>query len=488
MTTSPYAAVTRDVDNSTPGAGSIAFFDLDGTLIYGFSILSMFRERALTGKLAPLDAVQQLFSLVTHGINGSEYSRLLEEIAERLAGTPEQELVDLGETVFEKYLAGLVYPESRALVRAHQARGHTVAILTSATRYQAEAIARELDIDHVLCNRFEVINGELTGELLRPVCFATGKRDVARTFATERGVSLDDCFFYSDGLEDLPLLEAVGHPRPINPDATLESTARRRGWVTRRFDSRGIPGLREIVRTGLVYGAFFSAALQILPTWVLNRSRRDAVNLAVTTWGEYGSALAGIRINLTGESHLWENRPAVFLFNHQSAIDVLIIAKLLRRDFTAIAKQEIAANPLVGPVFRVADTVFVDRRNTRRAIEALAPVVRTLQEGLSIAIAPEGTRSSGDRLGRFKKGPFHIAMQAGVPVVPIVIHNATDVLPKGGFFVHPTTVHVDVLAPIDTGDWKAESIEQHVEAVRNLFVDTLSRGRAPRESRLKRVK
>lgn len=482
-----YPTVTGDIEDSPRGPGTIAFFDLDGTLIHGFSIISMFWERALTGKIAPADAVRQLFSLVTHGVNGTEYSRLLEDLAEQLAGTPEDELVELGERVFDKYLAGSIYPESRALVRAHQARGHTVVIVTSATNYQVDAVARELDVEHVLCNRLETLNGEITGEVVQPICFSTGKRDAAERFASGRGVALLACYFYSDGLEDLPLLDAVGHPRPLNPDATLANTARRRDWPTRAFDSRGIPGVKELVRTGLVYGAFFSAALQILPTWFLNQSRRDAVNLAVTTWGEFGSALAGIRIDLRGEQHLWAKRPAVFLFNHQSAIDVLIIAKLLRRDFTAIAKQEIAANPLVGPVFRVADTVFIDRRNNERAIEALQPVVKTLRDGLSVAIAPEGTRSAGDKLGIFKKGPFHIAMQAGVPVVPIVIHNATDVLPKGGFFVHPTTVHVDVLEPIDASGWSAETVDAHVADVRARFADTLDQPVTKRDRRLKSV-
>ncbi len=482
-----YENITHDIDDSPDGPGTIAFFDLDGTLIFGFSIMSMFRERVFSGKVAPVAALQQLFSLVTHGVNGSEYSRILEEVGATLAGTPEQELIDLGETVFEKFVAGSIYPESRALVRAHLDRGHTVAIVTSATAYQADSVAKELGIPHVLCNRFEIVDGKLTGEVVRPICFASGKRDAAAEFATTHRAELAESYFYTDGIEDLPLLEAVGKPRPLNPDSGLEAAARRRSWLVRRFSSRGVPGVKEFVRTGLVYGAFFSAALQIVPTWLLNQSRRDAVNLAVTTWGEFGSALAGIKIKIRGESHLWERRPAVFLFNHQSAIDVLIIAKLLRSDFTAIAKQEIATNPLVGPVFRVADTVFVDRKNHEKAIEALQPVVQTLHGGLSVAIAPEGTRSAGDRLGPFKKGPFHIAMQAGVPVVPIVIHNATDVLPKGGFFIRPSTVYVDVLEPVLTDEWAAETVDQHVADVRALFLEQLGQNR-PVEVPLKRVK
>lgn len=482
-----YEHITHDVDDSPRGRKRIAFFDLDGTLIHGFSIFAMFRERLLSGKINPTAAVQQLFSLVTHGVNGSEYSRILEELAEALAGTPEQELIDLGENVFEKSLAGAIYPESRALVRAHQRRGHEVAIITSATHYQADGVAAELGIEHVMANRFEISDGLLTGEVEQPICFAEGKLHAAEAFAAERNVKLEDCYFYSDGLEDLPLLEAVGKPRPLNPDDELRQIARRRDWVVRRFESRGIPGMKEFVRTGLAYGAFFSAALQILPTWLLNQSRRDAVNLAVTTWGEFGSALAGVDIDVEGEAHLWEQRPAVFLFNHQSAIDVLIIAKLLRRDFTAIAKQEIANNPLVAPVFRVADTVFVDRKNQEKAIEALRPVVQTLEGGLSVAIAPEGTRSAGDRLGAFKKGPFHIAMQAGVPVVPIVIHNATDVLPKGGFFVRPSKVFVEVLPPVATDDWAAETVGIHAEDVRRMFLNCLGQNFGA-EPRLKRVK
>jgi len=482
-----YDNITQEIDDSPRGPGTVAFFDLDGTLIFGFSILSIFRERVTSGELAPYDAFQQFFSLLSHGLNGSEYPRILAEAAETLEDVSEQEFIALGESVFEKYVAGSIYPESRALVRAHLKRGHTVVVLSSATTYQVAPVAKELGIDHVLCNEFEVEDGVFTGEIRQPVYYAEGKLDAAKKFCARRNAQLSNSYFYSDGIEDVTLLDAVGFPRPLNPDQTLEVVARRRNWPVRRFTSRGIPGIKEVVRTGLVYGAFFSAALQIIPTWILNQSRRDAVNLAVTTWGEFGSALAGIKTRIRGEQHLWEQRPAVFLFNHQSAIDVLIIAKLLRRDFTAIAKQEIATNPLVGPVFRVADTVFIDRRNQTKAIEALKPVVKTLQDGLSVAIAPEGTRSVGDRLGPFKKGPFHIAMQAGVPIIPIVIHNATDVLPKGGFFVRPSTVHVDVLPPLKTDTWSAETVEQHVAEVRQLFLQALGQTSSS-AARLKRVK
>ncbi|NNE61946.1 MAG: 1-acyl-sn-glycerol-3-phosphate acyltransferase, partial [Woeseia sp.] len=112
----------------------------------------------------------------------------------------------------------------------------------------------------------------------------------------------------------------------------------------------------------------------------------------------------------------------------------------------------------------------------------------SLRSGLSLAIAPEGTRSNSDRLGPFKKGPFHIAMQAGVPIVPIVIHNASDVLPKGGFFVRPTAVHVDVLPPVMTDDWRPETVDQHVAEVRDLYLETLGQAAPDVSPALTRVK
>lgn len=481
-----YEKVTREIYRTPKGPGTVAFFDLDGTLISGFSITSLLQERLTSYHLNVFDAAEQLFDLANHAVSGSNFPMLLDHAATTLKGIAENDFIELGNAVFEKHTAADIYPESRALVRAHLDMGHTVVVLTSATIYQALPIARELDIDNVLCNRLVVEAGLFTGDVVKPLCFAEGKLREAREFTDGKGISLENCYFYSDGFEDLALMEEVGFPRPLNPDYRLGQAARERGWPVREFASRGMPGFKEVVRTGLAYGAFMSAAISIVPTWLLNRSRRDAVNLAVTTWGEFGSALAGIKINVKGEEHVWSSRPAIFLFNHQSAADVLIMSNLLRRDFTAIAKKEIAGNPLVGPVFRVADAVFVDRGNHDKAMEAVRPVVESLREGLSLAIAPEGTRSAGNRLGKFKKGPFHIAMQAGVPVVPIVIHNATDVLPKGAFFLRPAKVYVDVLKPISTAKWTPENLDQHIEEVRALFLQALGQ-QAPNDKRLRSV-
>src|SRR3546814_1830177 len=139
----------------------------------------------------------------------------------------------------------------------------------------------------------------------------------------------------------------------------------------------------------------------------------------------------------------------------------MILAKLIRRDMGAVGKKEIRDIPILGKLMEGGGTVFVDRADGQSAIRAMEPLVDAIRkEGKSICIAPEGTRSLTPKLGPFKKGAFHLAMQAEVPIVPIVIHNATDVAPKNEFVIRPATVRVTVLPPVDTsGDRKSTRLD-----------------------------
>jgi putative phosphoserine phosphatase/1-acylglycerol-3-phosphate O-acyltransferase len=117
---------------------------------------------------------------------------------------------------------------------------------------------------------------------------------------------------------------------------------------------------------------------------------------------------------------------------------------------------------------------FIDRGNTGKAKEALAPVVEKLRDGYSIAISPEGTRSPTPRVGRFKKGAFHMAIQGGVPIVPIVIRNAGELFWRGSTLMRSGTIDVAVLPPISVADWSAAELDDRVEEVRAQFIRTLS--------------
>ena len=158
---------------------------------------------------------------------------------------------------------------------------------------------------------------------------------------------------------------------------------------------------------------------------------------------------------------------------HRVAGLVHDIGTELRRDLTGVGKKEILRNPIFGPLFSAAGVVFVDRANTAQAIDALEPAVQALREGRSLAIAPEGTRSRTPRLGRFKKGAFHMARQAGVPVVPVVFRNVLDALPRGAAVVRPATVEVVVLPPVDTSKWTVDGLDEEIDAIRTRYLEVL---------------
>ena len=469
--------LTHEIRSGPSGPRVGAFFDLDQTLFAGFSATAFTRDQLASGRLTPRDLLDSVRATLSFTFGKMGFSSFVTATSAVYRGMKESVLEEAGRHAFEKYLATEIYPESRAIVKAHQEMGHTVAIITSATRYQAEPVAEELGIDHLLYTRLAVEDGVLTGGVVRPTCYGEGKAEAARSLTAKYNLDLEESYFYSDSHEDLPLFDIVGHPRPLNPNRKLAQIAKERQWPVRRFTSRGTPTVGDIVRTGLIYGTLAPSVGFGLAAGLLNRSKREALNVMSAVWGDLAASLAGIDLRVEGEEHLWSHRPAVFIFNHQSGLDLILLLKLLRRDFTGVAKQEIQGNPVFGPLFSAAGVAFVDRSNTIKAIEALGPALQALREGRSLIIAPEGTRSTTPTLGPFKKGAFRLAMQAGVPIVPVVFRNVLDALPKGGVIVRPAVIEAVVLPPVDTSSWTLESLDHEVGKVRNSYIDILDEDR-----------
>ncbi|MGB5331992.1 MAG: HAD-IB family hydrolase [Woeseiaceae bacterium] len=483
----PHQDVVAEISRLPDGPQVGAFFDFDGTVISGYSAFAFIEEQIKRGHLSPRELVELLGAMASFGLGKMGFSAMMLGMAQFLRGVREDSYAAFGRELFESHIARQIYPESRALVEAHLRKGHTVAIISSATPYQVEPAAHDLNIEHVLCTRLEVEKGMFTGAVVRPTCFGQGKVTAAESLVEKFGVDLDQSFFYSDSDDDIQLLERVGNPRPLNPNKKLLAIAEHRGWPVRRFGSRGQTQLANWIRSLLVPASLVGSFLAGLPILALTGSRRDALNFSVSVFADTASALIGLNLKVKGEQHLWSHRPAVFIFNHQSNVDMVIIARLLRRDITGVGKREIRDMPVIGRVMEAAGVVLIDRRNSASAIEAMKPLVDAMRvEGKSVCLSPEGTRASTIRLADFKKGAFHLAMQAGVPIVPIVIQNSGDVQPKGDILYHPGTVEVEVLPPIDTSKWSADTIDKHVADVRALYLRTLEQdpeSRKPRSSK-----
>src|SRR5207247_10144613 len=123
-----------------------------------------------------------------------------------------------------------------------------------------------------------------------------------------------------------------------------------RGWPAYRLSGRGRPSVESVVRTGAAIAGLGTAAGLGIAIGLLNRSRRDGANFATSVGADAALALAGVRLRVVGEQHLWSRRPAVFIFNHQSSIDMPVLGALVRRDLTGVAKKEAARDQRFAPV------------------------------------------------------------------------------------------------------------------------------------------
>ena len=462
-----------EIEDGPQGPKVGAFFDFDGTLIAGYSAAAFYEDRVRRREFGVGELARTLLAGAEMKVLGTDVNRLMGVAIASWAGRSEDEVIELFARLFHDRIAGMVYPEARELVQAHHRAGHTVALATSATRYQAAPLAEDLGVEHLLCSEVEVVQGNFSGFFAGDVLWGPAKARAVKRLARREGVSLVRSYGYANGDEDVPFLEVVGNPRPLNPASGLERVAREQSWPVSRFSSRGRPGLRSAVRTGAALAGLGAAGGVGLAIGALNQSRRQAANVATSIGPDLALALAGVELRVTGTQHLWSDRPAVFIFNHQSSIDVAVIGSLVRHDLTGVAKKELARDPRFALIGYVVDIAYVDRANSAQARAALEPAVDKLKSGISIAIAPEGTRSATRRLGKFKKGAFHLAMQAGVPIVPIVIRNAGDVMWRGSLLIRPGTVDVAVLPPIPTTDWEVDDLDERIDDVRARFLETL---------------
>jgi putative phosphoserine phosphatase / 1-acylglycerol-3-phosphate O-acyltransferase len=453
-----------------------AFFDLDGTLIDGYSAAVLYRHRMRDLDVGLAELLALAGAAASSPLDEEGFEHLLTTAAAGWRGRPVADYDAWGEQMARDEITAMLFHQAWRQVKAHQRRGHTVVVATSATRFQAAPLARELGIDHVLCTELEADDdGLLTGRLAGRTGWGDGKAALVRRFAAESGVDLTKSWAYANGAEDVPFLETVGHPAAVNPEPSLAEVAAERGWPVLSFSRPAAPSWdpRPLLRTAAVYGTFFLSSAVGLVHGLLNTDRRAGVDLATALLGPLGGAVGAIDVEVTGEEHLWSHRPAVFLINHQSAlVDLVVTARLLRTGFTAVAKREVRETPVIGWLLAQADVAFVERDGTGGRA-ALDGAVERLRSGTSVIMAPEGTRSRTPSVGPFKKGAFHLAVAAGVPVVPVVIRNAGELMWRDASVAHAGTVQVHVHPPIPTAGWGPDEVDAAVDDVRRLFVDTL---------------
>ena len=218
-------------------------------------------------------------------------------------------------------------------------------------------------------------------------------------------------------------------------------------------------------------------------SWSLVRGGREMSMRPAGLWGRVMLAALGARMRYEGLEHLLADRSCVYASNHQSNVDIWALAAVLPPHAKFVAKQSLFRIPFVGWAMRLAGFIPIDRERRNHALQSLRVAAERIQQGRSILLFPEGTRSKDGRLAPFKKGSFHLALQVGVPVVPIAINGSRAVLPPGKWIAHPGVVRVRFLPAIDVEPFQPGDHHGLRAAVRQAIVSALDESARPAPAR-----
>jgi len=206
--------------------------------------------------------------------------------------------------------------------------------------------------------------------------------------------------------------------------------------------------------------------------------RGPALRMASWYWAPLLFAGAGARLRIEGVDRVDWSRPVVLVSNHQSMIDIAVLFRAVPVPLRFALKRELAAVPVVGWYARAMGMVFIDRGNARNARDSLRSAVGHLRGATAIVAFPEGTRSRDGSVGPFKGGAFQLAIEAGVPVVPVAIAGSGAVLPPSGFAVRPGTIRLHFGEPIPTEGLQPQDRNALAQRAREAVIAGLDARRA----------
>ena len=198
-------------------------------------------------------------------------------------------------------------------------------------------------------------------------------------------------------------------------------------------------------------------------------------------WSRIILASAGVRVEPAGLGHARTHLPCLYVANHQSMIDICAMALFLPDATIFVAKRSLFRVPFLGWAMSAAGFVPVDRARRSRAIESLAAAADRVRSGRPLVLFAEGTRSRDGRLGPFKKGPFHVALQAGVPVVPLSVSGSRAILPPGHVLPLSGSIRVGFGRPLQVDRFLPDDVEGLLAEVRGRIAEGLEPEEGPVE-------
>ncbi len=186
-------------------------------------------------------------------------------------------------------------------------------------------------------------------------------------------------------------------------------------------------------------------------------------------WARINACMAPVFVKVKGKEHLVKGQSYVIVANHRSSFDILIVYAFLGLRFKWVMKKELRKVPGLGYGSEAIGHIFIDRSNTKKAIESMKEAEKKIRNGVSVFFFPEGTRSKTGALLPFKKGAFYFAIDLGLPILPVSINGTDRVLPPDTFNLFPGKAEIIFHRPIDITPYTKEKIPELIEKVRTVI-------------------
>ena len=212
----------------------------------------------------------------------------------------------------------------------------------------------------------------------------------------------------------------------------------------------------------------FFAVILILTSFVSTGG--ETPHKVARIWAKYILAASNIKVTVKGLSNLNRTGSYIYMPNHMSNFDIPVLQAYLPVQFRWLAKAELFKIPIFGYAMKRAGYISINRFDRKSAIQSLNNASEIIRNGTSVIIFPEGTRSQNQNIQSFKKGGFVLALDSGVPIIPVIIHGTWSIMQKKHILVRPGNVVLEIKKPINTLNYTRKTKDDLMEKVRNIIM------------------